>query len=77
MQDDEMHFSPPITVLAFMAVLVAAAVWYAPPQSPAPQTAVMLPQATYDLLVAKGKLLPTGDGRPRSAAQVIEVLAGQ
>lgn len=72
-----MTLSRPIAVLAFMAILVAAAAWYAPPQAAAPQVAVMLPTATYDLLVAKGKALPTADGRPRSAAQVVEVLAGQ
>lgn len=72
-----MQLSRPITVLAFMALLIAAAAWYAPPQAPAPQAAVMLPAATYDLLVARGKSLPTPDGRPRSAAQVIEILAEQ
>lgn len=71
-----MQLSRPITVLAFMAILVAAAAWYAPPQQQAPLTAVMLPAATYDLLVAKGKSLPAADGQPRTAAQVIEMLAG-
>lgn len=72
-----MRLSRPITVLAFMAVLVAAAAWYAPPQTPAPQIAVMVPTATYDLLVVKGEQLLTADGRPRTAAQVVEMLAGQ
>jgi hypothetical protein len=45
MQDDAMHLSRPITVLTFMAVLVPAAAWYAPPRSSVPQTAVMLCEA--------------------------------
>ena len=72
-----MQLSRPAAVMAFMAALVAAAAWYAPPQELERQVSVMLPKSTYDRLVAEGRSRPTADGRSRSAAEVIEMLAGQ
>lgn len=70
-----MPLSRPILVLAFMALMVAGAAWYAPPQDKTTQIAVMVPSATYKLLAARGEAEGGADGRPRSVAQVIETLA--
>jgi len=74
-----MRLSRPISILAFMGLLVAAAAWYAPPQAQTQtQTvAVMLPAETYNLLSQKGEAAADDTGRPRSVVQVIEAFAKQ
>ena len=49
-----MHVSPPITVLAVLAVMVAGAVWLAPPQREVAQVSAMLPTSTYQKLALWG-----------------------
>lgn len=70
-----MQVSPPITVLAIMAVLVAVAVWLAPPPREVAQVNVTLPTATHQRLVQWGKEHAGADGRPLTIVQVIEELA--
>lgn len=72
-----MYASPPFTVLALMAVLVAATAWYSPPQQQTAQIAVMLPGEVYSLLSQQGVAQADTAGRPRSVAQVIEGFARQ
>jgi hypothetical protein len=45
-----MYISPPIGVLAILAVGLAGAAWLAPPQREAAQVTVMLPAATHQKL---------------------------
>lgn len=70
-----MQVSPPITVLAMMAALVAVTVWLAPPPREAAQVTVVLPIATHQKLVLWGKEHADADGRTLTIAQVIEELA--
>ena len=70
-----MQVSPPIAVLATMAVLVAVVVWLAPPPREVAQVNVALPTATHQRLVQWGKDHAGVDGRPLTIAQVIEELA--
>ncbi len=76
-EEFQMHVSPPITVLAIMAAMVAGAVWLAPPQREMAQVTVVLPTATYQKLALWGKEHAGADGRPLTAVQVIEELANQ
>ncbi len=70
-----MHVSPPISVLVIMAAVVAAAVWFAPPQREMGQVTVVLPTATYQKLVLWGREHAGADGRPLTVALVIEELS--
>jgi hypothetical protein len=70
-----MYISPPITVLAILAAMVASVVWLAPPQREVAQVTVMLPTATYQRLALWGKEHPGADGRALDVVQVIEELA--
>ena len=70
-----MQVSPPITVLAILAAMVAGTVWLAPPQREVAQVTVMLPMATYQKLARWGKEHAGADGRPLTVVQVIEELA--
>ena len=72
MQGNGLQLSRPTTVLAFMAVLVAAAAWHAPPRHDAARVAVMLPGDTYKLLSLMGGSDVDTMGHPRSVVQVIE-----
>ena len=72
-----MHVSPPITVLAILAAMLAGAVWLAPPQRELAQVTVMLPTATYQKLALWGKEHGGADGRPLTVVQVIEELANK
>ena len=72
-----MHVSPPITVLAIMAAMVAGAVWLAPPQREMAQVTVVLPTATYQKLALWGKEHAGADGRPLTVVQVIEEFASK
>lgn len=72
-----MRLSRPMSILAFMGLLVAAAAWYAPPQAQTQTVAVMLPADTYNLLSRKGEAAAGETGRPRSVVQVIEAFAKQ
>lgn len=70
-----MQVSPPIAVLAIMAVLVVVVVWLAPPPREVAQVNVALPTATHQRLVQWGKEHAGADGRPLTIVQVIEALA--
>lgn len=70
-----MNASRPLAVLLFMAILVAAAAWYSPPQQQTALVAVMLPGEVYSLLSQQGEAEADTTGHPRSVAQVIEGLA--
>lgn len=72
-----MRMSRPLSVLILMAVMVAGAAWYAPPQNKTAQVAVMLPLTTYHILARKGEAEVDSTGRPRSVVRVIEDLAAQ
>jgi len=69
-----MYISPPLTILAFLAVVVASMAWLAPPQRHMTQITVMLPTATYQKLVLRGMMYARADERPLTAVQVIEEL---
>lgn len=70
-----MYISPPISVLAILAVGLAGTAWVAPPQREVAQVTVGLPAATYSklTLLAKGRI--GTDGQPLTVAQIIEELA--
>lgn len=70
-----MRISRPLSILAFMGILVAGAVWYAPPQHETSMVSVMLPSDVYQLLSLQGEADRDASGNPRSVAQVIERFA--
>jgi len=70
-----MHSSPPIIVLAILAVGVASTAWLSPRQSEASHVNVMLPVDTYETFAQFGKEYTDADGRPLTVAQVIEEFA--
>ncbi len=72
-----MHVSPPITVLAIIAAMVAGAVWLAPSEREVARVTVVLPTATSQKLALLGKEHAGADGRPLTVVQVIEELANQ
>jgi len=71
-----MQLSPPITILALLAVMVAGTVSLAPPQRQVVQISVMLPTATHQKLANWGRQHASADGRALTVAQVIEAFAG-
>ena len=75
LQEPVMQLSPPITILALMATLVACTVWLAPPQRQAAQVTVMLPTATHQKLAHWGRTHADASGRALTVAQVIEAIA--
>lgn len=70
-----MKISPPMAVVVIMSALVAATVWFKPPQGETALVEVMLPNATYQTLALWGKGRAGDDGRPLTVAQTIEELA--
>ena len=72
-----MHVSPPIAVLAILAVMLAAVTWLAPPQREADQIAVVLSAATYQKLALWGKAHAGADGQPQTVVEVIEALGAR
>ena len=70
-----MRLSPPITVLAILAVMITGTVWLAPPPQEAMQITVVLPTATHQKLAQWGADHPGTDGRPLTVLQAIEELA--
>jgi hypothetical protein len=70
-----MYISPPIAVLAILAVGLAGAAWLTPPPREVAEATVMLPTATHQKLALWGKEDAGADGRPLTVAQVIEKLA--
>jgi hypothetical protein len=70
-----MKISPPIGVLAILAVGLASAAWLAPLPRENNQTSVMLSSATYQKLTLWGKAHADASGRPQTVAQAIETLA--
>jgi hypothetical protein len=67
-----MYISPPIGVLAILAVGLAGAAWLAPPQREVAQVTVMLPAATHQQLALWARDRADPDGRPLTVVQVIE-----
>jgi hypothetical protein len=53
-----MYISPPISVLAIIALMVAGRVRLAPPPREGAQISVMLPAATYQKLTLWGRSIP-------------------
>jgi hypothetical protein len=72
-----MYISPPIGVLAILAVGLAGAAWLAPPQREVAQVTVMLPAATHQQLALWARDRADPDGRPLTAVQVIEELVNK
>lgn len=72
-----MYLSPPIAVLAVLAVGLAGTAWLAPPQHASGQVTMMLPTATHQKLALWGNKHASADGRPLTVAQVIEELANK
>jgi hypothetical protein len=70
-----MKISPPIGVLAILAVGLAGAAWLAPLPREKTQAGVTLSSATYQKLSLWGKEHADAGGRPQTVAQVIETLA--
>ena len=70
-----MRLSPPITVLAILAVTLAAAAWIVPPMETSSRATVVLPAATYQKLVQWGKEHMDAEGKPSTVAQAIETLS--
>jgi hypothetical protein len=70
-----MYISPPITILAILAIGLAGTAWLTSPRNETTQVSVMLPTATYRKLEHWGKVQAGVDGRPLTAAQIIEELA--
>ncbi len=72
-----MRLSPPMAVLAILAVLLASVAWLAPPHREAAEVTVTLPAATYQKLALWGKAHTGADGKPQSVVQVIEGLGAR
>jgi hypothetical protein len=72
-----MYISPPIGVLAILAVGLAGAAWLAPPQREVAQVSVMLPTATHQKLALWARHRADPDGRPLTVVQVIEELVNK
>jgi len=70
-----MTLSPPITIIALLAVGVAGVTWYAPPAPQPKYVAVQVSVATYDRLALWAKDRPSPSGQPVTVAQAIEILA--
>lgn len=72
-----MYISPPIGVLAILAVGLASTAWLAPPQRQVTQVTVMLPAATHQKLALWARDRADPDGRPLTVVQVIEELVNK
>lgn len=72
-----MRISPPIAVLATVAVGLAGTAWLAPPPPEVAQVNVLLPSSTYQKLALWGKEHAGADGRPLTVVQAIEELANE
>lgn len=72
-----MRISPPVAVLAILALGVAAATWLAPLPRMAATVSVILPVATHQKLARWGQGHQGADGTALSVTEVIEVLAAQ
>lgn len=70
-----MYVSPPLTILAILAVGLAGTTWFAPLEHGPARVALSLSTATYDKLASWGREQAGADGRPLSVEQVIEELA--
>ena len=72
-----MYISPPIAVLAILAVGLASTAWLEPPQREVAQVTVMLPTATHQKLALWARDRADPDGRPLTVVQVIEELVNK
>ena len=72
-----MYISPPVAVLAILAVGLASTAWLAPPQHEVAQVTVMLPAATHQKLALWARDRAHPDGRPLTVVQVIEELVNK
>ncbi|HET8727572.1 MAG TPA: hypothetical protein VFO41_08700 [Alphaproteobacteria bacterium] len=72
-----MTISPPLAVLAILAVSVAAVSWWAPEPPRTTRVTVDLPPAVYDGLAEQVDGRRGADGRPLTIAQAIADLASR
>ena len=72
-----MYISPPITVLAFLAIAYTAGVLLTPPPQELEHVTVVVPSTTYQKLVLWGKEHTGTDGRALTVVQVIDELANK
>lgn len=72
-----MTLSPPMTIIALLAVGVAGVTWYAPPDLGPKYVAVHVSVATFDKLKHWAKNHPGASGQPMTMEQVIDVLADE
>jgi len=70
-----MRLSPPITILALVAVGVAGVSWLMPPPREPASVAVQISIATHQKLAAWAKAHPGPTDQPMTVAQAIDVLA--
>ena len=70
-----MYISPPITVLAILAIAYTATVLLTPPPREIAHVTLVIPSTTYKKLVLWGQANTGTDGRPLTVVQVIEELA--
>ena len=70
-----MYLSPPLTVMAGMAALVAVTVWIAPPQEGHGAITITVPAATHQKLARWGAMHAGADGTPSTVVRAVEVLA--
>ena len=69
-----MTLSPPISIIALLAVSVAGVTWYAPPDPQPKYVAVHVPAATYDKLEHWARGHPSESGQPLTVEQAIDML---
>lgn len=72
-----MYLSPPIAILAILAVGVGGVTWLAPPPREPAWVAVHISTTTYDKLSLWAKEHPGGGGQPLTVAQTIDKLAAE
>jgi hypothetical protein len=72
-----MYVSPPITILALLAVAIAGAAWLKPPHREAAQVPVSASNATYSQFVLWTKDLAIAERQYLTAEQFIEALANK
>jgi len=67
-----MYISPPIGVLAILAVGLASTAWIPPQPREIAQATVVLPAATYEKFALWGNEHIGADGQPLTVVQVIK-----
>ena len=72
-----MQLSPPVTVLAVVAVMVALTVWLVPNTDTPARTTVSISAAAYEQLVRGAQSRTGTDGQPMTVSQLVEELASK